>query len=304
MRAPALLTSLCLLVVACAPAGDQAVEVTADPSTAVAASAAGVPAGDVLQAVEVDRRPHDPEAFTQGLEFHEGRLFESRGLYEQSAMTEIDPATGEVLARTDLDDAFFGEGATVVGDRIIQLTWREGTAFTYDVDTLEPTGELAYEGEGWGICDLPDRLVMSDGTDTLDLRDPDTFEVVDSVVVDLAGQPNDDLNELECVDGLVWANLWNTNTILVIDPDTGDVVSEVDVSALADDAGRFVEEPRQGAVLNGIAHDPETGTWLLTGKEWPVMVEVTFTCVEGCEGPTVTPTHYVRPRGPAVSSRS
>ena len=183
-----LLVLLLLLAAACGPA--PATEATATAGAAATAGAtatatpaetpaeapagsdpavagAAVPRGDVLRAVEVGRRPHDPSAFTQGLEFHDGRLFESRGLYadrEDVVLAEIDPADGSTVRQVDRpagDDAFH-EGLTVVGDRIIQLTWQDGIAKVYDRDTFEPVGQLAYEGEGWGICDEPDRLLMTD----------------------------------------------------------------------------------------------------------------------------------------------
>ncbi|MGI9018083.1 MAG: glutaminyl-peptide cyclotransferase [Euzebya sp.] len=283
-------------------------DTTASGSPATSASpatfAASVPAGTHLRVREIGRRPHDRTAFTQGLEFDGDRLFESRGLFatdEQITLTQIDPSDGSALREVLRDPVvgdYFAEGLTVVDDRLIQLTWRSNTALVYDVDTLVKTGEFVYEGEGWGICDQPDRLIMSNGTPTLTQRDLDTFEVLASVTVTLDGQPVDELNEIECVDGLVWANVWNTNTIVVIDPDTGTVVTQVDVSALADEAGRFIEDPKSGAVLNGIAYDPVTDTWLITGKQWPFMFEVEFDCTAGCDegSPAVTPSHYVRPR--------
>ncbi|HUG85717.1 MAG TPA: glutaminyl-peptide cyclotransferase [Euzebya sp.] len=314
-RLSPLIAALAVLIVACGQAADtvgvstvtaggQPPEATATPSVQAEASpSASIPTGDVLAVREVARRPHDATAFTQGLEFDDSRLFESRGLrpdQESVTLTEIDPADGSALRELARDGDHFAEGLTVVDGRIIQLTWQSGVANVYDRDTFEPLEQFTYEGEGWGICDEPDRLIMSDGTSTLTFRDRDTFAVLGTVEVDLDGQPNDDLNELECVDGLVWANLWNTNIILVIDPDTGSVVSEVDVSSLADSSGRL-RDGGGGDVLNGIAHDPSSDTWLLTGKWWPWMFEVTFDCVEGCEA-DVTPSHYVRPRPPGVTS--
>jgi glutamine cyclotransferase len=265
-----------------------------------------VPVGSRLAVRVIGTRPHDETAFTQGYEFADGRLFESRGLYagqEDVILTEVDPADGAAVREVQRPTAepdcgprgCFYEGLTVVGDRLIQLTWQAGVAYGYDVETLTRTGEFAYEGEGWGLCDQPDRLVMSNGTSELTFRDLETFEEQGRVTVDLSAYRTDDLNELECVDGLVWANLWNTDLILVIDPDTGEVVSEVDVSTLADDRGRSLEDP-EADVLNGIAYDEATGTWLLTGKLWPTAYEVTFDCVEGCT--TVTPSHYMRPDDP------
>jgi glutaminyl-peptide cyclotransferase len=258
-----------------------------------------IPLGDRVVVREVGRRAHDTSAFTQGLEFVDGRLLESRGLYasdEGAPLTEIDPVDGRVLRAEprDPDDGdYFAEGLTVVGDRIIQLTWQENVAFEFDRDTFERTGTFTYDGEGWGLCHDDDRLVMSDGTPTLTFRDLATFEATGTVTVTLDGQPVERLNELECVGGLVWANIWLTPTIVGIDPADGRVVTVVDVTSLADDRGRSLEDPAAD-VLNGIAYDDQTDTWLLTGKLWPWMYEVEFDCVEGCEVSTAS--HYVRPR--------
>jgi glutaminyl-peptide cyclotransferase len=223
----------------------------------------------------LERLGHDPTAFTQGLEFHQGRLFESRGLYGRSALTEIDPVTGTVLRRTDLADEYFAEGITVVDERIIQITWQEERAFVYDIDTFAVVDEFTYDGEGWGICldeaGAGRRLIMSDGSDSLTFRDPETFEATGSVDVTLDGAPVEDLNELECVDGLVWANVWLTDSIVVIDPASGTVVSVVDARGLLTPAERAGAD-----VLNGIARDHDTGRWLITGKLWPTMFVVDF----------------------------
>lgn len=256
---------------------------------------AGVPDGTLLALRVVGERPHDPTAFTQGLEFDDGRLFESRGLYGESAVTEIDPATGEVIASTELAPTFFGEGLTVVGDEIIQITWQEQTAFVYDRDTLQQTRTMPYTGQGWGICDDGDVVHMSNGSATLTTRDPLTFLPTATVEVTRDGEPVERLNELECVDGRVWANVWQTNTIVVIDPDTGEVESTIDASAIAQPSGRWAVDGQAADVLNGIALDPQTGTWLVTGKQWPLTYEVEFVCVEGCsEQAAQAGPHYVR----------
>ncbi|CAN5468434.1 hypothetical protein BH23ACT9_BH23ACT9_01460 [soil metagenome] len=294
-----------------APTDDQAPDPTADaptdaPGDQSATFDQAMPAGERLVVREVARRPHDRTAFTQGFVFHEGRLFESRGLYanqEPVTLTEIDPLDGSAirsLPRDPADGNYFAEGLTVVGDRLVQLTWQDNVAFVYDLETFERVGTFTYEGEGWGLCTEPDRLVMSNGTSTLTTRDRDSFAVIDSVTVTLDGQPQDNLNELACVGGLVWANVWQTPTILVIDPDTGRVVSVVDASSLATANGRFAEDP-SADVLNGIAFDEQTGTWLLTGKLWPFMFEVEFDCTAGCVEDL---SHYVRPRTPPLAARS
>ena len=175
----------------------------------VSPAAAGVPEGEVLRVRVLERHPHDATAFTQGLEFDGGRLYESRGLYGESALTEIDPETGAVLRRADLAEEFFAEGLTVLDDRIVQLTWREHTAFVYDPATFAVTGQHAYTTEGWGLCDLDGELVMSDGTATLTFRDPGTFAPTRTVEVRRGGEPVQRLNELECAGGRVWANVWH-----------------------------------------------------------------------------------------------
>tara|TARA_Y100001001_G_scaffold52503_1_gene48708 strand:+ start:697 stop:1515 length:819 start_codon:yes stop_codon:yes gene_type:complete len=222
----------------------------------------------------VATHPHDPDAFTQGLELVDGVLYETTGLYAASGIREVDLATGRVLRSAPLDDAWFGEGYTSLGDgRAVQLTWKSGRAVVWDLSTFDIVGTFAYGGQGWGLCRLDaDTLAMSDGTDTLALREPIGFQRLERVRVTLDGEPVDRLNELECVDGTIWANVWQTDQIVAIDPTTGQVDSVVDASGLvADRSGFGVND-----VLNGIAHDPDSGRFLLTGKRWPVLFEVVF----------------------------
>lgn len=207
---------------------------------------------------------HDQTAFTQGLEFANGRLFESRGLYEQSAVTELDPKTGAVINRVDLPKEEFAEGLTVVDDELVQLTWKAGKAYRWSLD-LEPKGEYTYDGEGWGLCWDGKRFVMSDGSSTLTFRDR-AFAPIGSVQVTRDGQPLTQLNELECANGQVYANVWHTNHIVRIDPSSGVVTNTVDITP-------WVPEglgPEQ--VLNGMAIQPN-GHWLITGKQWPIMLD-------------------------------
>lgn len=218
----------------------------------------------------LDALPHDPAAFTQGLVLHDGVFYESTGVYGASTVRIVDPETGQVLSSVDLDDRFFGEGLEVVGERVVQLTWREQTAFVWDADTLEPLGTYGYDGEGWGLCAFEDRFVMSDGSSTLTFRDLDSFDVIGTVEVVASGQPVDRLNELECVGELVYANVWYSDEILVIAADSGEVVAQVDASSLRDQlsSGEGID------VLNGIAHDPDRSVFYLTGKLWPEVFEV------------------------------
>lgn len=256
--AVALGVTAAVILTAC---GDDAVRDSAEPP--VGSSDASVDGTTTRWTVEIVRElPHDPQAFTQGLELFEGRLFESTG--RESTLRELDPATGEVVALVTLEQPLFGEGLTVIDDEIIQLTWRDGRALRWDVDTLEPVGEFGYAGEGWGICALGDELVMSDGTPVLTRRDPVTFAPLDSVTVRRDGEPVALLNELECLDdGTILANVWKADEIVMIDPASGAVVGTVDASVLRE----TVNPTSASDVLNGIA-DLGDGTFLLGGKNW------------------------------------
>ena len=259
MRAPFALVAL-LVVTSCSS--------TTDPSAPPAPPSA--PAE--LEAEVVEVLPHDPTAFTQGLELVDGTLYEGTGLEGESAMRATDPETGEVRREVALPADFFGEGITVVDDTIWQLTWQEGVAIRRDRATLAEEGRAGYEGEGWGLCHDGDRLVMSDGTAELTFRDPETFEETGRQEVrDADGRPVEQLNELECVDGQVYANVWQTDRIVRIDPDTGDVTATVDLEGLLPEADRA-----QADVLNGIAAIPGTDEFLVTGKLWPKMFRVRF----------------------------
>lgn len=220
----------------------------------------------------VGRIPHDPAAFTQGLELLDGAIIEGTGRRGESELRRIDLASGEVLDRIPLPAELFGEGLTVSGDEIVQLTWQAGRALRYDAATLEPTGEGTYVGEGWGACAGTTGFWTSDGTAALVRRDPQTFTPVDSVTVELDDEPVARLNELECIGEHVVANVWKSDTIVVIDPGSGRVSATIDASALRTEVAPTDEQ----AVLNGIA-DLGDGRLLLTGKLWPTsfLVEVT-----------------------------
>ena len=231
-------------------------------------------AGPARWTVEIlERRPHDPAAFTQGLEMAGGALYESTGLYGRSSLRLVDPATGAVTAETAVADDLFAEGLTVVGDRIVQLTWKAGRALVYDRATLGLVGEFAYEGEGWGLCRSDGELVMSDGSDRLTRRDPESFELIGTVAVASASVAVDRLNELECLDGLVIANVWQTPDLLVIDLADGRVAAVIDGRPLIDDVIAAAADPGAIDVLNGVAALGD-GTFLMTGKLWPLMYRV------------------------------
>ncbi|MEU1986198.1 glutaminyl-peptide cyclotransferase [Nocardia sp. NPDC019395] len=214
--------------------------------------------------------PHDPSAFTQGLEIDGDVLYESTGMVGRSGVRSTDRRTGAELARAELPPPYFGEGITLAGDTLWQLTWKEGVAFARDPHSLAEQRQVPYQGEGWGLCHRDGRLVMSDGSATLTFRDPSTFAVTGSVA--LTSHTDARLNELDCAeDGSVYANDWETDHILRIDPETGRVLSVIDA------AGLLTPEQRAGAdVLNGIAQIPGTDRFLITGKYWPAAFEVRF----------------------------
>lgn len=227
-----------------------------------------------LEVVVLERLPHDSGAFTQGLLLEDGLLYESTGLYGSSSLREVDPKTGEVVRIRHLDPSLFGEGLALVEDRLIQLTWRAGTALVYDLETFEPLDSFEYDGEGWGLCFDGESLWMSDGSSTLRARDPETFEVEESLAVTRDGEPVTRLNELECVGEYIYANVWQTNEIVRVVKESGRVDAVIDAGALLSPQVRAVLSP--DAVLNGIAYDPLEETFLITGKLWPAMFEVRF----------------------------
>ncbi len=215
--------------------------------------------------------PHDTDAYTQGLLWHDGTLYESTGQYGESTVRQVELATGRVLRQAELPREYFGEGLALVGDRLVQLTWQEGVALIWGLADFAPRGEHRYTGEGWGLCYDGRRLVMSDGSARLTFRDPESFAVTGGVDVAVAGVPADRLNELECVEGVVYANVWRDQEIFRIDPDNGRVTAVIDASGLLSAKERLPAD-----VLNGIAYRPETGTFFVTGKLWPKLFEVVF----------------------------
>ena len=227
-----------------------------------------------LEPVVLATWPHDPDAFTQGLVWDDGRFLESTGRYGLSDLREVDAASGEVLRRRPLDARYFGEGLALVDDRLVQITYREQVAHVFDRATFEPLGRFTYRGEGWGLCFDGEVLWMSDGSDRLTRRDPATFDVLGSVQVTREGRGVERLNELACVDDHVYANVWLTTDIVRIRTGDGRVDAVIDASALVPDDPRVRQNP--DAVLNGIAHDPVDERFFLTGKLWDVMYVVRF----------------------------
>ncbi|MEO6349543.1 MAG: signal peptidase I [Candidatus Limnocylindrales bacterium] len=223
-----------------------------------------------LRVEVIERRPHDLTSYTEGLVLVDGRLFESSA-YGDANLREVDPRTGAVVRAVAIESGYFAEGIAVVEDRLIQLTWQEHTALVYALRDFSRIGSFSYDTEGWGLCDDGTRLVMSDGTDQLYFRDRTTFDLLGTVAVTLDGEPLTLLNELECVNGRVFANVWHSSDIVRIDPSGGFVDAVIDASGLL--APHEIAGDEE-AVLNGIAFDATGDTFLLTGKLWPSLFVV------------------------------
>jgi len=215
--------------------------------------------------------PHDPTAFTQGLVFADGQLYESTGLNGESSLRRVEITTGKVLQQIEVPEEYFAEGLALVGDELLQLTWQHQRAFVYDRKTFAQKRTFAYKGEGWGMAyDAAGGLVMSNGSDTLTFLDAKTQAATRSIRVRDAGRPVSQLNELEWVDGEIWANVWMTDRIARISPVTGDVKAWLDLSALWPASQRMPPAD----VMNGIAYDKATRRIFVTGKKWPQLYQI------------------------------
>jgi glutamine cyclotransferase len=222
--------------------------------------------------------PHDDKAFTQGLLLHGGRLYESTGLVGRSSLREVDLASGAVLRQRDIPAPYFAEGLALVGEELLQITYTSGELFRWDRSTFESTGSATYDGEGWGLCYDGTAVWMTDGSADLFKRDPVTFDLLATVPVTDDGDPVVRLNELECVGGAIYANVWLTDDIVRIDPASGRVTARIDASPLrASLGGPLVTD----AVLNGIAYQQDGDLFLVTGKLWPTLFAVRFVPATG-----------------------
>lgn len=213
--------------------------------------------------------PHDPKAFTQGLVYVDGFLYEGTGMYGASSIRKVVLETGEVVRKSTLSGAYFGEGITVQEGRLLQLTWKSQTGFVYDLETFEKTGDFGYLGEGWGLTHDGETLVMSDGSTKLRFLNLDTFQQEGHLYVRFGDRPVKKLNELEYVEEHLYANIWQENRIAIIDPDSGYVTGWIDLSGLL-----TTEEARKADVLNGIAWDARGKRLFVTGKNWPKLFEI------------------------------
>jgi glutaminyl-peptide cyclotransferase len=216
--------------------------------------------------------PHDPKAFTQGLQYVDGFLYEGTGLNGSSSIRKVKLETGEVVQRRDLARAYFGEGITVWKTDLIQLTWQSQVAFVYDKKTFAPRRTFKYKGEGWGLTTDGTNLIMSDGTDQLRVLDPGTYAERRRIKVTAVGTPLRNLNELEYMKGEILANVWTTDSIARVAPETGRVTGYVDLAGLLTAA-----EKASVDVMNGIAYDEKNDRLFVTGKLWPKVFEVKIT---------------------------
>jgi len=223
----------------------------------------------VQSATVVRSFPHDPTAFTQGLFYRDGRLFESTGLVGRSEIREVRLEDGKVLRRTAIPPGLFGEGMVDWKDQLISLTWQDGIGFRWDRATFRKLGEFRYPGEGWALTRNSKEIVMSDGTPVLRFLDPRTLAVKRRLTVTEDGAPLPNLNEIEWVKGEILANVWMSDTIVRIDPGTGKVIARIDLSALGPRTGRGEDD-----VLNGIAYDAAKDRLFVTGKNWPMLYEI------------------------------
>ncbi|XOV66286.1 MAG: glutaminyl-peptide cyclotransferase [Fluviicola sp.] len=219
--------------------------------------------------------PHDPNSFTQGLEFKNGKLFEGVGLFGESKILEVNLQSGEIIRKLGLDPSHFGEGITILGNKLYQLTWQKGKCLVYDY-TSDPDifillEDKSYEGEGWGLCNNGVELILSNGTEEIQFIDPESFEVKRTINVYSDQGAFSQINELEYIDGKIYANIYQQNLVIAIDPATGKVLELVDCNDLSSRGGAAM-----GKELNGIAKNDETGKIYMTGKKWSALFHVEF----------------------------
>lgn len=225
----------------------------------------------MLPATVVRTFPHDPHAFTQGLEYYGSYLFESTGIVGQSTLRKVQLSSGKVIREVNLPAPYFGEGLTILRGKIYQLTWLSETGFIYDVNTFRQIGKFQYQGEGWGLTHDHASLILSDGTNKLRYLDPVSFKVTRTVEVYAGNEAVTNLNELEYIGGEILANVWHAPRIARIDPHSGQVRAWIDLSAVV-----AKEQQEEEGVLNGIAYDKEQNRLFVTGKNWVHIIEISL----------------------------
>ena len=218
----------------------------------------------------ISTRAHDETSYIEGLQWVDGRLFESAGLYGASTLREVEPATGKIIRKRPLAKTVFGEGLTIMGNEMWVLTWKENTAYVFEPDTFKPIRTHTYQGEGWGLTNDGQQLIMSDGSSTLRFINPKDFTTAKTLEVLDGKSPVTNLNELEWIDGQIFANIYQTDKIARISPQDGHVTGWLDLAGLR----RQLGQPNRAEVLNGIAYEKSTGHLLVTGKYWPQMFEI------------------------------
>jgi glutaminyl-peptide cyclotransferase len=261
-----------LLTMACNNSGQKAAENTSSQSDTTAANIPTAISYDI-----VNEYPHDPTAFTEGLEFKDGILYESTGNYGRSDIRKTDLKTGKVLLSHKMDSRYFGEGLTLLNGKLYQLTYREGKGFVYDPATLKEEQTFTFNtDEGWGMTNNGTYLIFDDGTNILHYINPSTFKEVKKLAITDEHGPVNEINELELIHGYFYANQWKVDCILKIDTATGHVVGRADLSSLRQRAGipQLSNDPHAPEVLNGIAYDSGTNRIFITGKNWPKLLEI------------------------------
>lgn len=270
-----ILSFVILGMTSCRDANPPAINKAASNNTANVAKTTGpVP---VFTYEIVNTYKHEQDAFTEGLQFYNGFLYESTGGYKRkdpfsSSIRKTDLKTGKVLQKFELADEYFGEGLTILGDKIYQLTWRERTCFVYDLATFKLLQEFKYDGDGWGLTNDGKNIIMTDSTHVIRFFDPETFKVVRTLpILDEKGQPLMAINELEYIKGEIWGNIWQKDTIVRIDPNSGKLLGTIDFGKLVDE---MHDSSDVAEVLNGIAYDEANDRIFITGKQWKKLYEI------------------------------
>jgi len=271
--------AVCLFGAACKEQTNQNNSVSVTPNTNTTATTPPKNAIPTYGYEVVNTYKHDSQAFTQGLVFYNGFLYESTGQHGKSTLRKVRLEDGDVVKKRKLNEDYFAEGLTIFNDKIYQLTWQEYTCFVYDVNSFEPTAELKYSGEGWGLANDGTNLIMSDGSHIIRFVNPANFQNVRTITVTHDGKPLYRLNELEYVKGEIWANIWHSedpqvlgkpNTIARIDPSSGKIVGWIDLNGISpEDVQRNQEN-----TLNGIAYDAQSDRIFVTGKQWKKLFEI------------------------------